>query len=87
MVRNVIIPSGSWPLEMTAPYAAGYCGEPSVEAFLSKVRQRIYPGPRRARGEAPKWHRTLLYQAIARRHGLVVDQSIVQSEEDVAALL
>jgi hypothetical protein len=33
MSRPSIIPAGSWPRRMSAPVAAGYCGEESVEAF------------------------------------------------------
>jgi len=55
---------------MTADLAAGFCGEPSVEAFLRKVEQGIYPGPKREPGSLPKWHRRKLEHTIARRHGL-----------------
>ena len=85
MPRAVLIPNGAWPLEMTAPYAAGFCGEPSVEAFLNKVRQRRYPAPRQARGEAAKWHRHKLKQVIARRHRLTFVSAVV--EEDAVELL
>jgi hypothetical protein len=37
MSRAVTIPLGAWPLEMAHEYAAGYCGEPSVDAFPAKV--------------------------------------------------
>ena len=63
------IPNGAWPLEMTAEYAAGYCGEPSVDAFLKKV-PHVYSAPVRAKGCLPKWHRMKLDRDIARRHGL-----------------
>src|SRR5262249_761066 len=33
MPRPAIIPAGSWPRRMPAELAAGYCGEPTVEAF------------------------------------------------------
>jgi hypothetical protein len=85
MTRPVRIPVGSWPLEMTAAYAAGFCGEPSVDAFLEKVRQRIYPAPRRARGESDKWHRHKLEHAIARRHGL--NTTAATYDEDAVGLL
>ena len=83
MSRSVAIPFGSWPLEMTAPYAAGYCGEPSVEGFLSKAKAGIYPEPTRCEGALPKWHRHKLDAAIARRHGLLERPAI----EDATALI
>jgi hypothetical protein len=69
MSRAVSIPHGSWPLEMRAEQAAGYVGEPSVEAFLKKV-PKIYSEPTRAKGSLPKWHRAKLDRDVARRHGL-----------------
>jgi hypothetical protein len=68
--RPAAYPNGAWPLEMRAETAAGYADEPSVEAFLRKVEQGVYPAPKRAPGCLPKWHRSKLEQAIARRHGL-----------------
>ena len=70
MARSVAIPHGSWPLEMLAETAAGYCDEPSVEAFLAKVKRGIYSQPNRDERCRPKWHRGKLEQDIARRHGL-----------------
>jgi hypothetical protein len=71
MGRKVNNPVGAWPTEMRAETAAAYCDEPSVEAFLSKVKQRIYPSPCRQIGILPKWHRAKLDEAIAQRHGLL----------------
>jgi hypothetical protein len=68
---------------MIAEFAAGYCGEPSVEAFLAKVG-KIYPEPMRTPGVLPKWHRERLDQAIDRRHGLQTDGPLV---EDLEALI
>jgi hypothetical protein len=68
---------------MIAELAAGYCGEPSVEAFLAKVG-KIYPEPMRTPGVLPKWHRERLDQAIDRRHGLRTDGPLV---EDLEALI
>ena len=82
--RAVTMPHGSWPLEMRAETAAAYCDEPSVEAFLSKVSKGIYPPPARDKGFLPKWHRSKLDAAIARRHGLQVD---IAQTEDAAALI
>jgi hypothetical protein len=70
MARAVVVPLGSWPLEMLAETAAGYCDEPSVDAFLEKVKRGIYSRPHRADGCRPKWHRAKLEADIARRHGL-----------------
>jgi hypothetical protein len=55
---------------MRAETAAAYYDEPSVDAFLSKVRQGIYPPPVRVEGCLPKWQRMKLDRDIARRHGL-----------------
>lgn len=71
MRRKVNYPHGAWPTEMRAETAAAYCDEPSVESFLSKVRNGGYPSPRRQNNMLPKWHRAKLDAAIARRHGLV----------------
>jgi hypothetical protein len=85
MSRSVAIPQGAWPLEMRAETAAGYCDEPSVEAFLAKVKQRVYSEPSRARGALPKWHRAKLDRDIARRHGLQPQGP--QLAEDAADLI
>jgi hypothetical protein len=53
---------------MRAETAAGYVDEPSVEAFLAKVRQGVYPKPLRQEGCLPKWHRLKLDHAVAQRH-------------------
>jgi hypothetical protein len=65
MVRPVVYPYGAWPLEMRAETAAGYCDEPSVEAFLSKVEKGVYSSPIREKGCLPKWHRLKLDRDIA----------------------
>jgi hypothetical protein len=69
---------------MRAETAAAYCDEPSVEAFLSKVKRGAYPNPCRQRGMLPKWHRAKLDEAIALRHGLIPDQLLA---EDVVGLI
>jgi len=71
MTRPPVIPHGSWPLEMMAEKAAGFCDEPSVEAFLEKVKRGVYSQPNRGEGCRPKWHRVKLEHDIARRHGLL----------------
>jgi hypothetical protein len=70
---------------MRGETAAAYCDEPSVEAFLSKVKQGVYPSPRRQHGILPKWHRAKLDEAIARRHGLLMTGDLLA--EDAAELI
>ena len=71
MGRRVNYPNGAWPTEMRAETAAGYCDEPSVEAFLSKVKLGLYPKPckRKVRcqsGTAPSLMRRLRYDMGSR---------------------
>jgi hypothetical protein len=63
MSRPAIIPLGSWPRRMCAEMAAGYCGEPSVKAFISRVGTE-YPQPRVNDGRRRLWLRDDLDQAI-----------------------
>jgi hypothetical protein len=63
MPRRAIIPAGSWPRRMRAELAAGYCGEPTVEAFLKRVGNE-YPRPRITEGRRRLWLRDDLDQAI-----------------------
>lgn len=44
MAKPAVIPLGCWPARMTAEMAAGYVGETSAEAFLSRVGTE-YPAP------------------------------------------
>jgi hypothetical protein len=85
MTRQPHTPTGCWPLEMRAETAAAYCDEPSVDAFLAKVRQGIYSSPARLVGCLPKWHRFKLDQDIARRHGLPNNE--ILADEDVTELI
>jgi hypothetical protein len=48
---------------MRAELAAGYCGEPTVEAFLKRVGNE-YPQPRITQGRRRLWLRDDLDQAI-----------------------
>jgi hypothetical protein len=64
MARSAIIPAGSWPRRMPAAIAAGYCGEPTVEAFLKRVGIE-YPQPRVKEGRRQLWLRDDLDRAIA----------------------
>jgi hypothetical protein len=61
--RPAIIPIGSWPRRMCAEMAAGYCGEPSAEAFIARVG-REYPQPRVAEGRRRLWLKDDLDKAI-----------------------
>jgi hypothetical protein len=63
MNRPAIMPLGSWPRRMCAEMAAGYCGEPSVKAFISRVGTE-YPQPRVNDGRRRLWLRDDLDQAI-----------------------
>jgi hypothetical protein len=63
VTRPAIIPAGSWPRRMSAALAAGYCGEPSVEAFIARVGHE-YPEPRVNQGRRQLWLRDDLDQAI-----------------------
>ena len=83
MARAVNCPRGSWPSEMRAETAAAYCDEPSVESFLAKANCGLYPSPSRQRGMLPKWHRSKLDEAIARRHGLLVNVGELLAEDAV----
>ena len=63
MKRSALIPPGSWPRRMGADLAAGYCGEPTVDAFLKRVG-REYPLPRVNEGRRRLWLRDDLDSAI-----------------------
>ena len=74
---------GCWPLEMRAETAAGYCDEPSVDAFLNKVAKGFYPRPIRQRGALPKWHRLKLARDIDRLHGLHFEHSVAEDASEL----
>jgi hypothetical protein len=63
MTRPAIIPVGAWPRRMGAELSAGYCGEPSAEAFLKRVGME-YPLPRVNDGRRRLWLRDDLDKAI-----------------------
>jgi hypothetical protein len=63
MSRPASIPLGSWPRRMCAELAAGYCGEPTVEAFIGRVGKE-YPQPRINDGRRRLWLRDDLDAAI-----------------------
>jgi hypothetical protein len=63
MKRTALIPAGSWPRRMAADLAAGYCGEPTIDAFLKRVG-REYPQPRVTDGRRRLWLRDDLDAAI-----------------------
>lgn len=73
MTRPALIPAGSWPRRMGPALAAGYCGEPSAEAFLSRVGTE-YPEPRVNDGRRKLWVRDDLDRAMG----------IQSAEQDVA---
>jgi hypothetical protein len=79
MTRAAIIPAGSWPRRMSAPYAAGYCGEASAEAFLRRVGSE-YPQPAVNDGRRRLWLRDDLDRAMG------VSDSL-REIEDAAAVL
>lgn len=62
--RPSTIPHGAWPRRMPADLAAGYCGEPSVGAFLKRVGKE-YPLPRVKEGRRQLWLIDDLDAAIA----------------------
>jgi hypothetical protein len=63
MTRPATIPTGSWPRRMCAQLAAGYCGEPTAEAFIARVGKE-YPQPRIKEGRRQLWLKDDLDQAI-----------------------
>jgi len=63
VTRPAAIPAGSWPRRMCAELAAGYCGEPTVEAFIGRVGSE-YPNPRVAEGRRRLWLKDDLDAAI-----------------------
>ncbi len=63
MKRSALIPPGSWPRRMGVDLAAGYCGEPTIDAFLKRVG-REYPQPRVNDGRRRLWLRDDLDMAI-----------------------
>jgi hypothetical protein len=71
---------------MLSDTAAAFCDEPSVEAFLSKVKRKLYSAPAVLPGCLPKWHQQKLAADIARRHNLNFDISeIVEDATDLIA--
>jgi len=63
VTRPAVIPAGSWPRRMCAELAAGYCGEPTDEAFMGRVGAD-YPQPRIKQGRRQLWLRDDLDRAI-----------------------
>src|SRR2546430_16743168 len=59
----VSFPPGAWPRRMCAAYAAAYCGELSIEAFLKRVGSD-YPLPRLKEGRRQLWLRDDLDKTI-----------------------
>ena len=63
MSRPALIPAGSRPRRMSVEIAAAYCGEPTAEAFMSRVGKE-YPQPRVNEGRRRLWLRDDLDVAI-----------------------
>ena len=63
MSRPAKIPAGCWPRRMPVEIAAGYCGEPSAEAFISRLGKE-YPQPTVNEGRRRLWLRDDLDRAI-----------------------
>jgi hypothetical protein len=61
--RPAMIPAGSWPRRMSVELAAGYCGEPSADAFIKRVGTE-YPRPRINDGRRRLWLKDDLDAAI-----------------------
>jgi len=61
--KAAAIPAGSCPRRMPVELAAGYCGEPTAEAFLKRVGKE-YPLPRISEGRRRLWLRDDLDAAI-----------------------
>lgn len=78
MSRPSVIPPGTWPARMSTDLAAGYCGERSVRAFLSRVGpDKEYPSPDVDRGRRKLWLKTsldrVLYPDQPDENGTVAD--------------
>jgi hypothetical protein len=58
-------PIEGWPRLMTAPTAAAYCGEVSVQSFRRGVG-KIWPRPKKIMGKGERWLREDLDEAIDR---------------------
>lgn len=72
MMRPIVIPHGSWPARMPAELAAGYVGERSADAFLSRVGTD-YPQPRVDEGTGKGRRRLWLRRDLDRAIGLADD--------------
>jgi hypothetical protein len=55
---------GAWPALMHADMAAAYVDEPDRDAFLRKVRARVYPLPVRLPNCRARWRRADLDATI-----------------------
>lgn len=75
MVRRPIFPPGAWPARMPVEMAAGYCGERSAEAFLSRVGTE-YPEPAVKAGRRQLWLKDNLDNAIRADRATVADFAI-----------
>jgi len=78
MARRPTFPPGAWPARMHVEMAAGYCGERSAEAFLSRVGTE-YPAPCVKKGRRQLWLKEDLDRVIA-SHGL---ETVADVAEDL----
>jgi hypothetical protein len=67
---------------MTAALAAGYCGEPTVDAFLSRVGMD-YPEPTVGRGRSGLWLKEAIDEALERRHRRASRKAAVPDAADL----
>jgi hypothetical protein len=65
--RHAAIPEGCWPRRMRVEFAAGYVGEKTVAAFVSRVRKGEYPPPIVNSGRRQLWLRDDLDRAIGHK--------------------
>jgi hypothetical protein len=65
--RLATIPEGCWPRRLHVELAAGYVGEKTVAAFVSRVRKGEYPPPIVNRGRRQLWLRDDLDRAIGHK--------------------
>lgn len=68
MTRKAEIPLGCWPAVLRDEHAAAYCGEETVERFLSRVGT-VWPRPfietGNGKGKFRAWRKVDLDMAIA----------------------
>ena len=64
-MSDVRFPSGFlWPIQMPADMSAAFMGEQSVEAFRTKVKEKIYPPPISVMGQRQMWRKKDLEEHV-----------------------